>query len=74
MQMRFLLFRYFKKNRENYYLGVAKLEIYAIFITNEALGLVYIQNQQSGSLTPWGPIVGPLKGLQHDRQKLVQMI
>ena len=55
-------------------MGVAKLEIYAIFITNEALGLVYIQNGQSGSLTPWGPIVGPFKGLQHDRQKSVQMI
>ena len=55
-------------------MGVAKLEIYAIFITNEALGLVYIQNGQSGSLTPWGPIAGPFKGMQHDRQKSVQMI
>ena len=74
MQMRFLLFCYFKENRESYYLGVAKLEIYALFITNEALELVYIQNGQSGYLTPWGPIAGPFKGSQHDRQKSVGMI
>ena len=53
---------------------VAKLEIYALFITNEALELVYIQNGQSGYLSPWGPIAGPFKGSQHDRQKSVQII